>query len=759
MENSSDRNPISHSGGLSDATSELALNASDSSKVTFAYRDINYWYPQHSDRSAEQFRTHSIDVPLTDYPHQLRGRDELLAILEPSLVRVPPTPEDVRPGARVHVLHGLGGCGKSRIAQQVALQAISNGREMWWIDARGAARISSGLREVAGRLGADASQVDLAWSGKRSAADLLWDHLDALQSPWLLIFDNADEPDLLGPSGRPVSDGTGWLRPPGTAIGRVLITSRNGSEGAWGAWAELHHVDVVDPAAGALILLDYAGPDAGPRAEAHRLAERLGGLPLALRAAGSYLAGELAGPVWRSGSTTRTFAEYQAALDRAMSESWQHPREVGPEEQAVMEVVHQTSELSLTLLEKSGLVVARPLLKLLACFADAPLPYAAVLSHLEMRRTPLFAGITSAQLRATVRGLSDMALVELGRTAGVADPTYSHQLTIHPLVRSSCLMGCDDGDLTGYQGLLIDLLMDATTSLDPDDAQRWTSWLLLSPHCADPLLRVLQRRTALELSRRKEALRLIRAVARYIIASGLPHQGELFLRKVLRLEAAQAQDCRKEVLSVRHEYARSLLEQGKLKAAEAEFGEVLDARAAILGSAHADCLATRHKLGRSLLEQGRWAEAEGQFSVVVAGERVLRGESHPDTLTVRHSLARALLQLGRMEEAEREIQEIAVLWEQRGEANAPEALKVRHSLARTLLGHGRAQEAERLLREVLAARLQLWGPLNLETLALRLALADALDALGRGTESAAERLTAERGSREVLGLDISDLQA
>ncbi|MGY3201016.1 tetratricopeptide repeat protein [Streptomyces sp. TE5632] len=735
--------------------SGTSLNASGSSRVAFAYRDINYWYPHHSDRSAEQFRAHSIDVPLTDYPHRLRGRDGLLAVLEPSLALVPAAADGDDAQARVHVLHGLGGCGKSRIAQQVASQATGNGRMVWWIDARGAARISSGLREVIGRLGADPSQVDIAWSGKRSPADLLWDHLDALRTPWLLIFDNADEPGLLAASGRPVPDGTGWLRPPRTPFGRVLITSRNGSVGAWGAWVRLHHVDVVDPAVGALILLDYAGPDAGPTAEAHRLAERLGGLPLALRAAGRYLASELAGPVWRSGSTTRTFTQYQAALDRALGDSWQHPREMGPEEQTVMEAVHQTSELSLTLLEKSGLPVARPLLKLLALLADAPLPYAAVLSHLVMRRTPLFADITSAQLRATVRALSDMALVELGSTAGATDPTYSHHLTIHPLVRSSCWTGPGEKDRTRYQELVIDLLTDATAGLDPDAPECWTSWLRLSPHCADPLLRALRREVPLRLPLRKEALRLIRVVARYIIASGLPRQGELFLRDVLALDAVRSEDCRARVLAVRHEYARSLLEQGKLHAAEAEFREVLEARTALLGMAHADCLATRHKLGRSLLEQGRWGDAEEQFSVVVADERVLRGESHPDTLTVRHSLARALLQLDRTEEAEREIQEIATLWERRGESSAPEALNVRHSLARTLLRHGRTEEAEYILREVLVARLQLWGPLNPETLAVRTTLADALDALGKQEESAAERATAEQGGREVLGFEIA----
>ena len=52
----------------------------------------------------------------------MRGRDGLLAELTGA-------------GARVRVLHGLGGCGKTRLALEAAFRAQQRGAEVWWVSA------------------------------------------------------------------------------------------------------------------------------------------------------------------------------------------------------------------------------------------------------------------------------------------------------------------------------------------------------------------------------------------------------------------------------------------------------------------------------------------------------------------------------------------------------------------------------------------------------------------------------------------------
>ena len=84
------------------------------------------------------------------------------------------------------------------------------------------------------------------------------------------------------------------------------MTSRDGSSSAWGRHARIVHIDPLEEGDGARVLLDRA-PRAGTEPEARDLARRLGGLPLALHLAGSYLSSEAA--------LLRSFREYLLALD------------------------------------------------------------------------------------------------------------------------------------------------------------------------------------------------------------------------------------------------------------------------------------------------------------------------------------------------------------------------------------------------------------------------------------------------------------
>ena len=108
--------------------------------------------------------------------------------------------------------------------------------------------------------------------------------------PWLLVIDNADDPQILGgpDPGTGVAEGRGWLRPILPSSGSVLVTSRDGNAVSWGPWCVRHRLTVLPAEEAADVLADYAGhlPRLGSDTDASALAERLGGLPLALRIAG-----------------------------------------------------------------------------------------------------------------------------------------------------------------------------------------------------------------------------------------------------------------------------------------------------------------------------------------------------------------------------------------------------------------------------------------------------------------------------------------
>ena len=174
------------------------------------------------------------------------------------------------------MLAGLGGCGKSTVALAVVRQAQEAGIRAWWVPAVDPASVTEGLLGLARLLGAADDEVQEARAGRTNPSDVLWRWLETAHK-WMLVLDNADDPDALTVGDRAASDGAGWLRP--TRAGLVLVTSRTGDAQAWGPLATLHRVNPLDEYEGGRLLMDLA-PLAGDAAEARALARRLGGLPL-----------------------------------------------------------------------------------------------------------------------------------------------------------------------------------------------------------------------------------------------------------------------------------------------------------------------------------------------------------------------------------------------------------------------------------------------------------------------------------------------
>jgi hypothetical protein len=185
---------------------------------------------------------------------QFSGRADLLDELGARLIGE---------GAAVAV-HGPGGVGKSELALEYAHRHAAGYDLVWWVDSATRLQATSGLAELALRmgLGARAGQPEQAAAALTELARR--DH-------WLLVFDSAEEPaDLLGlwPSGE----------------GQVVLTSRNAG---WAGHATKVHVDVLGEDDAAAFLLQRTGR--GDHRSASVLAAELGGLPLALELAAAHL--------------------------------------------------------------------------------------------------------------------------------------------------------------------------------------------------------------------------------------------------------------------------------------------------------------------------------------------------------------------------------------------------------------------------------------------------------------------------------------
>jgi Tetratricopeptide repeat len=698
--------------------------------------------PADADPPAEEFFAErlagvSVAPPYGKRDAQLQGRATLMAAVQRESTHY-----------RVQVLAGLGGSGKSRLALELAHMAQGAGKQVWWVQVN---RVSSSMREVANQLGVPASQADRAWRGAGSATDLVWRHLNARMEPWLLIFDNADDPQVLSLPDDPVSDGTGWLRPPATAAGTVIVTSRFRNQETWGPWSLVHRVLPLPEDDGAMMLLELTRDRGGNYRQAQRLSAELGGLPLALRLAADHIKSVLNARVWQGDSSIRDFEGYRAAVQQRFTA----PPGVRPpvlSEDLGLELTKKVYAISLDLLRHRGLPQATPLLKLFALLNIAPIPYHLLMDVEVLAESPLFDEFTASQRLTVLEGLADLGLVEPAELEKVADPNVAHVLTLHPVVHGILR---DDEDVqqrrTDYYGLNIRLLLQATKDLNPDKPESWVVWDVVAPHSLEVSRAALLGQTQLR-DRRVTALalELARLTSRYLIVMGLLVPASDLVEPIVdRCRDFGFSPDDQEILGLRHERGRIALDRGDPEAAERELASVIAGRERILGEKHHDTLASRHKHAKAILEQGRWAEAEPLLRSIVEAERNVRGPEHSDTMVVRHSLARSILALGRPGEAEAMIRDILDVLYRIDSPATPETLRVRQTLARSLLQQDDVQGAEDVVLSALAD--SAGRPDSPPVMSLRHTLSEVLLMQARVPEAVRclEDLLADR--RRVLG--------
>jgi len=207
------------------------------------------------------------DVPQRN--KNFTGRDAIFARLRDTSSQVTAVVPEQDPLPQA--LQGLGGVGKTAVAVEYAHRYRTEYEVVWWIPADQIPQVRSSLAALAKNLGLEAAVT----AGIEGAARVA---LEALRrgepySRWLLIFDNADQPEDLKD-----------LLPDGP--GDVLITSRNHR---WQAQVTTVSLDVFTREESREFLSKRAPVNASDP-EVDLLADKLGDLPLALEQAGAMLA-------------------------------------------------------------------------------------------------------------------------------------------------------------------------------------------------------------------------------------------------------------------------------------------------------------------------------------------------------------------------------------------------------------------------------------------------------------------------------------
>ncbi|WLQ32985.1 FxSxx-COOH system tetratricopeptide repeat protein [Streptomyces castrisilvae] len=583
-------------------------------------------------------------------------------------------------------LYGPGGVGKTQVALEYAHRFMADYDLVWWISSEQADAVVAALAELAVRLGARSGD-DMA-AASREAVDLLRHGVPS--DRWLLVFDNADDPERLRryfPEGGP---------------GHILVTSRNR---AWSQHGDAVPVDVF-PREESIEHLRRRAPGLSD-ADADRVAAAVGDLPLAVEQAAACIA-ETATPI----DTYLEQPARRAPEVLALNQPAGYP-----------EPVAATWNISIRRLEERSPAAMR-LLQLCAFFGPEPIS-----------GNLLYGEETIEALKpydASLRGKLMLGRVirEIDRFALAEVDQVSNSIRVHRLVRAVIRARMTEEEQQDARHTVHRILAGARPDNDePVDipANRplySTLWPHLGPsdarNCKEP-----------------EARRLMIDRVRHLWKRGDLKAATMLCEelRVLWRETLGRRDV--EYLHLCFHLANIYRTRGRYAEAM-ELDEItLATEREVLGPEHPRSLSSAVSLARDLRDIGRFEDSADLLRRTYDSYEAILGPSFPGALVAARGLAVSLRRAGRLEEARRLTVATRARYRAEYTSADPESLACDLNLAADLFAAGGAAEAGDTAREVLGQYLRLYGERHPYTLA-------ALNNLGLYLAGAAAAQEAQR---------------
>jgi tetratricopeptide (TPR) repeat protein len=555
------------------------------------------------------------------------------------------------------VLSGLGGIGKTQTAVEYAWRHRGDYTAVIWLNAETSLTLKTECGALVRRmkLPAPAEDLDLA---VRVFLDWL-----ASRSGWLLILDNADDPEQL--ASFPFEAGQG----------HVLVTSRSDDFQSFGVLGTLglQAMTVEEATAFLLRRCGREKADAPEQASARQLAAVLGGLPLALEQAAAYIVASKA-----------TFADYLAdyrkqglkRLEASRPALGKYPRSVVSTWKANFDAVQAESP------------AAADVLQLSAFLAPSVIPFELLVQGSKQLGPAIQAALQGAEESPLL--VHDL-LRPLARFSLIRIEGDNRSFSIHGMVQE-VLRAAMDGPT---RRLWAERAVRALGLSFPDvEFDNWPLCDRLLPHARAVIPWIEKERIQLT-----EAAQLLNQTSQYLYNRAQYAEAEPLYQKASELWRA--------VLG-KHDpdFARSLnnlavlyRDTGRHSEAAPLFQEAIEICRTALGERHPNYAASLDNLAGLYRDTGRYAEAEPLIQEAIEIRRITLGEANPDYATSLNNLAGLYWKMGRYEQVEPLLRQASEIWRAALGKHDPDYAYSLHNLAVLYRDTGRHSEAAPLFLE------------------------------------------------------------
>jgi serine/threonine protein kinase/tetratricopeptide (TPR) repeat protein len=591
-------------------------------------------------------RSDRLLVPLHRNPN-FTGRETLLSRVRTELRRVG--------GSPVVALRGAGGMGKSQLALEYTYRYGDDYDLVAWLRAEKPETLAEDHAALAQTLGLPEG----TGPDQRERIEAVRSWLERY-SGWLLVFDNAQNPDAI----------RRFL--PRVSLGHVLVTSRHPSWRSLGVSLEVEEL-ALDEAVSFLL----RRTDQADRGAAERLAESVGRLPLALEEAAAYIEA--------TGRSLHGYVDLLEEQQRSLARGSSLP--------GLTQSLLGTWELSLRQIEEE-LPEAADLLRLLAFLAPDDIP----LSLLRNDADALPAALRAAahdplRFDACVAALRRFSLIKV----------QGESASLHRMIQLATRSRLDPSTRDAWAQRALRLVESSFPSGLAGNFYHPEARPLL-PHA----LAVLSHGGALG-SERMGAGRLRRRAGLYLRALGAQREAAEYLERALADFESGGSAADNEVANTLAGLGIVLYGIGDLEGATARGERALAIHERLHGPADLRVAIDHMDLAWVLRSRGRFEEVREHSLRAREIAVAVLGDKHPLAAMPLGSLSRACWGLGDIEGARRAAEQAIEVLE-RGDVHHPLVCACWQGVAQVTFDLGQTEIAGRCAETAIEIAERAWGP-------------------------------------------------